>query len=162
MGTIMRNRRSRRIKNRTSRALRTAPVVVDSGPMPAWMARSRTVLFALCALLLSAQVTGAHLHLCFDGQEPPVQLHLLDAGEIHQDTGFSLPHSDEDIALSDGSSARAKPFHLDLPTLAVAMFLIPRPAVAFAAARRPALASHPAVRHELPPPPRGPPATSQA
>jgi hypothetical protein len=127
------------------------------------LARSRSVLFALCTLLLCAQVTGAHLHLCFDGQEPPVQLHLLDTGEIHHDTGFSLPHSDEDIALSDGSSARAKPLHFDLPPALVAAITFDlRPAMAFATARRPALASHPAVRIELPPPARGPPSTSQA
>jgi hypothetical protein len=130
--------------------------------MRALLARSRVLMFALCALLLGAQITGAHLHLCFDGQEPPVQLHLVDTSEAHHDTGFSLPHSDEDIALSDGSS-RAKPFQFDVPPVLTGAFCFDaRPAVAFAAARRPASASRPAVRIELPPPARGPPMTSPA
>ena len=118
----------------------------------------RRILLVLCSLLLSAQVTGAHLHLCLDGQEPPVQLHVAGATETHDESKFSLPHSDREIALTRNASTPGKFFPLDLP-----------PAIDCTTAHElqlpadsptPACADHPSFRtapHELLPPSRGPP-----
>jgi hypothetical protein len=107
------------------------------------------------------QVTGAHLHLCFDGQEPPVQLHLLNASEGHDEAGFSRPHADEEVALNSDSSTRNDSLQFDLPPVAtgtVAFHL--QPAKALAATLCLDDVPSPAARHELLPPPRGPPATA--
>jgi hypothetical protein len=55
------------------------------------------VALLLSGVLLLLQVSGAHLHLCFDGQEPPVSLHVLDSGPEHfPGTAFSQ-HQDEEL-----------------------------------------------------------------
>lgn len=131
--------------------------------MRAITALRRNVLFGLLTLLLSAQVSGAHLHLCFDGQEPPVQLHVLDdAGEDHHDSDLSQPHTDEDVALNDGSSPRDKPLQLDLPPASAGMFPFdPRPATVPVASHRSDNILLFTARDELLPPSRGPPENSR-
>ena len=60
------------------------------------------VLFA-CFALLAARVNGTHLHLCFDGQEVPAEIHLGDAG-LHDDHPLStldLTHAEHHHALLD-------------------------------------------------------------
>jgi hypothetical protein len=51
----------------------------------------------LCGVLLLTRLGGTHLHLCFDGSEPPISLHVADAGDHHP--GESAPHADQDVAL---------------------------------------------------------------
>jgi hypothetical protein len=36
----------------------------------------RTCLTVLCIAILATHVSGAHLHLCFDGGDPPASVHL--------------------------------------------------------------------------------------
>lgn len=55
------------------------------------------MLALLCALLV--RVGGAHLHLCFDGTEPPASIHLYDISEHHDEPGMDVSHDDLDVAL---------------------------------------------------------------
>ncbi len=128
--------------------------------MRAMTALRRNVLFGLMSLLLSAQLTGAHLHLCFDGQEPPVQLHVLETDEGHHASGLSQPHTDEDVALND-TSTRDKPVQFDLPPAAVGAFVhYTAPITTLVAGVRRNDPVPVTARDELLPPMRGPPATS--
>jgi hypothetical protein len=118
----------------------------------------RSLIYALCSFLLLGQMTGAHLHVCLDGQEPPVQLHLAGASEQHDESELSRPHSDREVALNRGSSTTGKNLQLDLPLAACAVH-----ALQLAPATRQIavpcfdqVASYTAAR-ELLPPSRGPP-----
>lgn len=119
---------------------------------------NRCFIYALCSLLLLTQVTGAHLHLCLDGQEPPVQLHLPGASEHHDATEFSRPHSDREIALSSASSASGKLFKVNLPpAISGACSLDLAPAAVSIAAPLARQLPPCAAAHDLLPPARGPP-----
>jgi hypothetical protein len=124
--------------------------------------RQRLVLL-LCGLTLLLQICGAHLHLCFDGQEPPVTLHLLDSGAEHVDVGASAPHHDENVAAE--SSALRKTFALDLGILPALLALFTlgslRPRLILPLARRRGALIFRSI-FDLLPPLRGPPATTPA
>src|SRR5689334_19310453 len=51
---------------------------------------------ALIALAVMAMpVSGAHLHLCFDGGEPPATFHPIEDGEAHDAPAASGTHNDK-------------------------------------------------------------------
>lgn len=82
-------------------------------------ALARLCLVALVgASVLSVHVSGVHLHLCRDGQEPPATMHLADAGnhDEHHAPADS-EHSDVDVGLDAGLAKAAKSL-TDLPALA--------------------------------------------
>ncbi len=92
------------------------------------MFRSNTVqrwlVAMLCIVLLSARVGGAHLHLCFDGLEPPVSMHLADEPFDHHEPSYTMTHHDEDISLiADAIAKSAKP-KIDVPPMLLAALLI--------------------------------------
>ncbi len=55
-----------------------------------------------CVLLLAVlafgfgRLTGAHLHLCFDGSEPPLTLHAGDSAHVDHHAG-ETHHEDMDV-----------------------------------------------------------------
>ena len=52
----------------------------------------------VCALaFLIAGLLGAHLHLCFDGQEPATALHVLDGDHLDHHTDVEREHRDIDV-----------------------------------------------------------------
>jgi hypothetical protein len=60
---------------------------------------ARYVLWLLCAVILITRISGAHMHLCFDGTEPLVSVH---AEESRHDVGHELSnrgHSDLEVSL---------------------------------------------------------------
>lgn len=80
---------------------------------------------SLCALaFLAASVLGTHMHLCFDGQEPPSSLHVLDGEHLDHHAGEAQAHDDLDVDLL--GEPLLKTFKLDLPVLALlaACFLL--------------------------------------
>lgn len=81
------------------------------------------LLTLLCVMLLVVRVGGAHLHLCFDGGEPPVSFHLEDAGIHHQESGVSAPHQDQEVMLADEAIGKFSKLSLELPVLLVAALL---------------------------------------
>ena len=81
----------------------------------------KTLTFATLLVWLLAGWSGAHGHICFDGQEPPISVHLYSPGE-HADHNSSQNHLDADVDL--GQLAPAKPVKIDLPLLLAAAFLL--------------------------------------
>jgi hypothetical protein len=62
-------------------------------------------MIALLAILVATRLTGSHLHLCFDGGEPPVSVHTLEV-EGHHDDG--VQHEDRDLDLPGFTLAKYK------------------------------------------------------
>ena len=76
---------------------------------------ARTALPLLLGMSLAAPCAdGAHLHLCLDGREAPVEVHSPDGGEHHErDAG----HQDRDLDLSNDlvGKSPSKGFDSGLP-----------------------------------------------
>ncbi len=127
-----------------------------------WL-RSRSARFLLWAVVLAVltvRASDTHLHLCFDGQEPPTTVHFADASVHHDEAHDGENHADKDfdplvgLLLKHGGTDS----DLALPTCVVAAVLL-LPPVSDAV---------PAAPHSLPadvgpplhlrPPLRGPPA----
>ena len=96
------------------------------------MLRSRSFLkiwIALISLAVMAMpVSGAHLHLCFDGGEPPATYHAVEDGSAHDHPAATGAHNDKDVSLQGVALAKKQDGAVDLPTaLAVAalIFRIP-------------------------------------
>lgn len=80
--------------------------MVYSNPVRTVIAHRRIVMSLLFSLLLSLQVTGAHLHLCLDGQAAPVQVHLSDAPSHDGSKEMGSGHLDEDLLLAGSAPTR--------------------------------------------------------
>jgi len=118
----------------------------------------RLLIYALCSFLLLGQMTGAHLHVCLDGQEPPVQLHLARSSEQHDASELSRPHSDREITLNRSSSTNGKNLQLDLPLAACAVHALQlAPSTGQITVPRFDHVAPYTAAHELLPPSRGPP-----
>lgn len=85
-------------------------------------AHSKVLLTLLCVLLVVMRVSGAHLHLCLDGSEPPATLHMEDAG-IHHDDHNNQSHSDVDVSLSADTLVKKLDLSFDSPLL-LTLFLL--------------------------------------
>jgi hypothetical protein len=119
------------------------------------------VWMAIIAIAVIAMpVNGAHLHLCFDGGEPPATVHSVEDGAHHEESGADVVHHDVDVSIA--SSALAKKFDqsLDLPGLIATTLVVLRVPVSGAVVPLPdrsaVLVPDPELR--LLPPLRGPPA----
>ena len=113
----------------------------------------------VCVAVVALRIGGSHLHLCFDGGEPPLSLHLADSGQHHGDEAATAPHSDQDVSIGSEALVKKSSAVLDLAALAFAfallLFFLPRvrdPLPAFFAPPRLSPA-----RTRLRPPLRGPP-----
>lgn len=81
----------------------------------------KTLAFATLIIWLLAGWSGLHSHMCFDGQEPPVTVHVHNPGD-HADHDISEQHVDADLDLSQ--PLLIKLVKIDLPLLiAVALLL---------------------------------------
>ena len=113
----------------------------------------------LALMLVIVRVADAHAHLCADGKEPPVTIHLGDGGVHPCDDGQSNDHAgDKNVQIgSDGLLKKASPLADPLMPAVIA--------VAFDFAARPSneviLVAPLTVRVEalayIRPPLRGPP-----
>jgi hypothetical protein len=82
-------------------------------------------IWLLCIVLLAVRMGGAHLHLCFDGMEPPLAIH---AGDIagHDQPGYEhadTQHVDTDLSLVDDGVAKTIQLTL-LPALLAALLVL--------------------------------------
>lgn len=78
----------------------------------------RTIAYLILLLsvtLLITRIAGTHLHLCFDGMEPPVSLHVLDV-DSHDVT--TAAHDDRNVELPGAALAKVSSWMVD------ALFLI--------------------------------------
>lgn len=115
------------------------------------------LLALLCVALLLGRVGDAHLHLCFDGMEPPSSVHLFDFGVHHAEPDLETSHVDVDVAIAGDLLSKSKfKWHLLLALLV---------AIVMPGLRRKAHQTgvpfgsrfHPASPPYLRPPLRGPP-----
>jgi hypothetical protein len=106
-------------------------------PMISRFASHTRWIWLLCIVLLAVRMSGAHLHLCFDGAEPPFAIH---AGDIagHDDFlgehGFGndnyaenhadIQHSDTDLSLVDDGLAKTIKLSLFAPALLAALLVL--------------------------------------
>ncbi len=123
-------------------------------------ASCRTVYCCLLALMLViVRTADAHAHLCNDGKEPPVSIHLGDGGSHHCQTDASSGHTgDKDVPIAADVVFKKAP-HTDpwAAALPVYAFDVVAPAVCERVEAR----SHDARIESaayLRPPLRGPPA----
>lgn len=118
----------------------------------------RTLLWTIALAVFATQASGAHLHLCFDGQEPPTTVHFADAS-VHPDHGDNEQHADKDLNPLVGLFKKSGTSDADLalPACVVgSVLLLPPPrSTPPAAYRLPIVAGRPL---HLRPPLRGPPA----
>ena len=120
---------------------------------------ARITLALLCAVLIAARIGGAHLHVCFDGSEPPVSLHLVEASQHHEQDPSGFTHVDQDMSLGGEYLGKKPAPGSDLALLAIAcalfLFFLPR-----IRGSQPDYTSRIPARHPRAhglPPPRGPP-----
>lgn len=74
--------------------------------------------FVAFTLWLLSNWAGAHGHFCFDGQEPPISVHMhLDGHEVHDHHPDEV-HQDADIELSKSVLAKLGKIDLTLVLLA--------------------------------------------
>lgn len=108
---------------------------------------------------LATRVSDAHVHLCFDGQEPPTAVHMAD-GSVHNDAHHAdSEHTDQDIGLFDALLVKKGDDSPDLDSFLPALGML---VVVSEDDRTQPLAAYraPAIRppFRLIPQPRGPPA----
>lgn len=83
--------------------------------------RHKTMAFLALTIWLLASMSGAHGHLCFDGQEPPISVHM-DMLADHIEHHDSDQHLDADVDL--GGLALSKLIKIDLPLIIAAALLM--------------------------------------
>jgi hypothetical protein len=119
-----------------------------------------TVVAVIFAGLTNAH---AHVHYCFDGQEPPATVHLVDATDHdhdHEPPGVRLDGAEhDDLDVDVPNQALTKSVKYDSPAIASAFFSAVPPATPRGTALARYDASPPAPDpHHRRPPTRGPPA----
>jgi hypothetical protein len=121
--------------------------------------RSGCKIFVLLTLLLWLMTSwaGVHGHFCFDGQEPPISLHVdvMGGHEVHT---ADESHQDIDAEVSQSVLAKLLKFDPPLPILLAAIFIllaITRTPLFFFYTDAPTPHRHAGIR----PPLRAPPAT---
>jgi len=82
----------------------------------------RPMLWVIAFVLILVRTGDAHVHLCFDGQEPPSTLHAADDRGIHHDEQSA--HVDADVNAVDTAT-----FKKDAPSdqaspISVASFVL--------------------------------------
>jgi hypothetical protein len=115
-------------------------------------------IWLVIAAVFVGRWDGAHLHLCFDGNEPAAAVHMAD-GAMHDDADhLETVHVDQDVELFGATLLKKVSGGLDLPlgVSTAILFLLP---VVEDRAYRPAPVTPPILRRfaHLDPPPRGPP-----
>lgn len=56
------------------------------------------LLMFVCVTLVATRADGAHLHLCFDGQDPATSVRI--GADLSSEPGAQAPHNDRDLALT--------------------------------------------------------------
>ena len=116
-------------------------------------------LWIAAIAVLAVRVSGAHLHLCEDGREQPVAVHMLDAPGQHHGDEAEADHKDRDLDIS-GPALLKKAGDFDDLTLAAVLTFAWVSLEPVAARIEPLVTSHPlptASLFLLRPPLRGPP-----
>jgi hypothetical protein len=84
-----------------------------------------TWLSALALLFAGLTNAHSHVHYCFDGQEPPASVHLVDGMEHdHELPGHDGAGEHDDLDLDVPNQALAKAVKADLPAIALHLLAI--------------------------------------
>jgi len=86
----------------------------------------RACLTLIALAVIAMPVSGAHLHLCFDGAEAPATVHASEDGSSHGDPAVDRGHHDLDVSLQGAALAKKLDTSLDFPALFAATFLVVR------------------------------------
>jgi len=81
--------------------------------------RPLVLLWVLAIALLTMRMADAHLHLCFDGSDRPVSLHVADVPTHHGEHDDSSGHQDQDLDFSSPLLIKKGGGSLDDATIAV-------------------------------------------
>lgn len=112
-----------------------------------FLRKYKSAVLVLCVFVVTLRLLGAHAHLCFDGREPPVTLHITDAIDAHHadeaSSGLSASHDDLDVGVASDLLLKRIEASFDMVVLFTAFFLL----LAFMPASR-----HAPVRRDDPPP----------
>jgi hypothetical protein len=85
-----------------------------------------TWLAALALLFAGLTNAHSHVHYCFDGQEPPASVHLVDSTDHdHELPGHSDGAEHDDLDLDVPNQALAKAVKHDLPAIHVLVWTVP-------------------------------------
>ena len=85
-----------------------------------------TWLAALAVLFAGLTNAHSHVHYCFDGQEPPASVHLVDGTDHdHELPGHSGGAEHDDLDLDVPNQALAKAVKYDLPAIHVLVWTMP-------------------------------------
>lgn len=87
---------------------------------------ARFLLWAVVLAVLTVRASDTHLHLCFDGQEPPTTVHFADASVHHDEAHGGENHADKDLDPFVGLLLKhgATDSDLALPTCVLAAVLL--------------------------------------
>lgn len=87
--------------------------------------RLQMVLLIVLLAVLVTRLGGAHLHLCFDGQEAPTTLHAGEAVDHDQGHHLDEQHSDKDVDVLGAALLKKSSGAADMPVLlAVCLVLL--------------------------------------
>ena len=90
--------------------------------------RALTMTVLLLLAFVIVPIGGTHLHLCFDGQEPPLSLHMEDGETHHAEEQATAPHDDVDLSLVGELAAKKFDRSLDsAPPLAATLIMLLSP-----------------------------------
>jgi hypothetical protein len=120
----------------------------------------RLVLWVLALSFLTVRASDTHLHLCFDGQEPPTTVHFADASVHDDDHHEGESHTDKDLDPFVGMFSKSEQTDSDVAlaiTVGTLVLLLPVDGDAQPADHEPLLVVANPSFH-LRPPLRGPPA----
>lgn len=119
--------------------------------------RSIWIWLVLAAVLIG-RLEGAHLHLCFDGNEPPAAVHMADGADHDDAHHLDTQHVDQDVDMFGATLVKKMLEGVDAPLVFAAALLFILPVVT-QSVERPAPLTHPPFRRifAFDPPPRGPP-----
>ena len=122
-------------------------------------ARAYIMALLLVMAFIVVPIGGAHLHLCFDGQEPAVSMHVSDGEAHHSRAQISQSHEDMDLSAVGEVAAKKFERNLDLAALlAVTIVLLLRwDAVDVSILQFASSPAHSPSIFSLLPPLRGPP-----
>ncbi len=85
------------------------------------------IWIALISLAIMVMpVSGAHLHLCFDGGEPPATFHAIEDGSAHDAPAVGGAHNDKAVSLEGVALAKKQDGTFDLPAALTAVTLVIR------------------------------------
>ncbi len=82
------------------------------------------LLTLLCVSLVFARISGAHLHLCFDGNELPASFHLIDQAPHHQAPGAVVQHRDADVSAIGDALLKSDKTRFDWPPVLLGALLL--------------------------------------